>query len=446
MSDIDEDDEKAEIEALLPDFDQILQRARAAGGDLHHTEAQTTHLRELFDRFQLPQMKEVHRDSVINILQQLGYPHLNEEEVKPLIDKATSCDTLFFEDILAVMSSYAELEKARLQEMFAKFDENGNGKLETDEVYTLLKSMGFLYLRGMVKEAIVLVDLDGNGTLNCEELALLMHLCRHTQGFAKDDVVQMSHIFRRQQLARRAPAANCLEDGDKLGEKELPVEHLYAVLKAYFGPQLKAKAQALAKQREQMNGAGITFAELLGWAAQMRDTLFQEYRETFDRFDLNKNGVISMDEMRQGLLSIGYTMSLKAIQEIISSVQREGEWHESWNACEPSLDAFMHFMHRLQRTEGFTASELREINLSFQRFDEDGSRDIDAVELNDMLHNLGHETKYDEVQLLIHQITASPTGRLDFREYVRFMRMHRESELKHIREIYNMNERDQDLD
>lgn len=80
---------------------------------------------------------------------------------------------------------------------------------------------------------------------------------------------------------------------------------------------------------------------------------------------------------------------------------------------------------------------MTEIDAAFDRFDADGSEDIDVVELSDILRHMGYCPRIEQVRAFHAEVDCSGDGTLDRREFIAFMRLRRESELKEILHVFN---------
>lgn len=100
------------------------------------------------------------------------------------------------------------------------------------------------------------------------------------------------------------------------------------------------------------------------------------------------------------------------------------------------FDEFVNLMLIFRKRDGFSKAEAKELDYTFKRFDDNGNDEVETLELCDMLRYLGHATQLDEVQLLAGQVDFNNSGSLDFREFLRLMRMHREEELSQCHEVW----------
>jgi len=101
------------------------------------------------------------------------------------------------------------------------------------------------------------------------------------------------------------------------------------------------------------------------------------------------------------------------------------------------FDAFVRFVDRCRQLEGFASVEIKELNEVFQRFDSDVSGEIESIELLSMLRYLGFSTSLEVVHGMVKVVDANQSGGLDFQEYLRLMRAHRELELEDVQAVFS---------
>lgn len=100
------------------------------------------------------------------------------------------------------------------------------------------------------------------------------------------------------------------------------------------------------------------------------------------------------------------------------------------------FDEFVNFMLKLKTREGFSIAEVKQFKLVFDRFDDNNNGEVEVLELADVLRYLGRTVKLDELQVLISQVDFNGSGALEFEEFLRLMRIHREEEVNKIRQAY----------
>jgi Ca2+-binding EF-hand superfamily protein len=444
------------LNSMLPDAQMVMERLKG-GFSGEFSEPELERMKATFVRYKVPDTQEVHQDDLKAILEHLGYTQIKEDEVLELSKTITDYSTLELPDFIRFVQKYAETEHHRFQAMFNEFDDDQSGALDEEELVKFLTFLGFTPLRKMVKEALAMVDVDGNGTLDFEEVVLLLHVYRYSEGFTAEEIQGLTGIFNRDLKIHK--------DGTKA--TTVPADALANILMQFFGPVVaewakdlqneimsggtsqKQKTSEAAQDGEKVIPTGVTFSECLLWARKLRDKEFDMYRKAFHDFDDDGSGAISMQELKACIKHCGYTLPQKAVNELLTEAKDRGEWHGPDFAedpdCEMDYDVFVHVMQILHESEGFAKGEVEEIQSCFDKFDEDQSGDMDVIELTDLLHYMGHTTKMDEVQLLVAKVDYNCSGTLHFREFLRLMRLHREDEVNLIRDVYEEHEDDEEM-
>ncbi|CAK9039838.1 unnamed protein product, partial [Durusdinium trenchii] len=440
---------KKKAQSLLPDLNLVLERLRSGNEGL--SESEMERYGAAFVRFKDPDGPELHKDELPSMLSFLGFPNTDPEKCREIADDCADYETFEKSDFLEFMEKWIAWERERYKEIFASYDDDGSGFLDTTELMTFVSSLGFTPLRSMVKEALDLVDMDRNGLLDFEEVVLLMHCYRHSEGFTLDELQTITAIYQDvvDQVSRRREGTNLL-----------PAEMLGDVLVQFFGPAQAQKAREMQQEciarmnkRESNRPSsqsqharpkttfGMGFHEVLLWARRLREKEFENYREAFRKFDEDGSDSIDMDELQNVIKTLGYTMTKATIREIKQAAFARTDLDDMCARTSSEVldsecmdyDSFVHFMMMLQQSDGFSSAEIQEIKDTFKKFDEDGSGDIDVCELRDMLRFQGHAASMDEVRRLHSRVDFNGSGALDMAEFIRFMRLYREEMLESVR-------------
>jgi len=428
-------------ESFLPDVSEVISRLRS--GAEGFSQAELDRMATTFMRFKDPDSPELHKDELVNVLKHLGYQQLDKVKILEMADSISSYPTLEKADFMAFMEKHAEFETNAYKQLFEQFDEDNSGFLDSEEIVTFLSSLGFTPLRSMVKEAMDLVDLDGNGQLDFEETVIMLHVYKHSEGFTLDEISELTAAYKT--------AQDALDDSSAIHHKNaqtLPADKLADMLVRFFGPaaaeasveiQTDVQTRAAGKGGDTGVPLGLNFQEAVVWARKLRDKEFHDFRDAFDKFDEDKSNSIDRNELAKIIASLGFTIPQKTIDEMIEEANSRGDIPDEKlkdGGVELDYDAFVHLMKILQENDGFSEEEIAEIQDTFEKFDEDGSGDIDVIELSDMLRHLGHMAIIEEVRRIHSKVDFNGNGALDFREFVRFMRLHREEEIHHIRDAF----------
>merc|ERR1719410_1847432 len=90
--------------------------------------------------------------------------------------------------------SLSEAQIAELRAAFVKFDKDSDGHISTNELGSLLRSLGHNPKQREVENMINEVDVDGNGTIDFTELLSLMAV-RNTGGDSQDELLEAFRSF-----------------------------------------------------------------------------------------------------------------------------------------------------------------------------------------------------------------------------------------------------------
>jgi len=429
----------------LPDVSEVISRLRAGAEGFSSTEMER--IQSAFQRFKDPDNPEIHKDELPKVLMHLGYTQISEDHVKELADSITKFPNLEKGEFIYFMEKHVEYEFDAFKEIFERFDEDGNGTLDADELCVFLSSLGFTPLRSIIRESLDLVDLDGNGVLDFEETVILMHVYRHSEGFTIDELQELTTVFMEQQSAAQTNAKST-------DERLLPADRLYHLLLQFFGPRaadfsqdLQQELSSAGRRRSVMAAQGaaaqvasgpaaLTFQEAVLWARRFREKMFMNYREVFNKYDDDNSNSIDMCEVRNVIKDLGFTIPQKTVDELVYEARVRGDIVNRTEDTNLDYDSFVHFMQILNENDGFNAEEITRIQKTFHKFDLDGSGDISSIELADMLRELGQCSRMEEVRSLLSAVDINGNGVLDMREFIRFMRLFREKQLARVKMVF----------
>ncbi|CAE7217206.1 unnamed protein product [Symbiodinium pilosum] len=391
-------------------------------------EATVQRMRMVFNRFRNSTGNEILQDDLPHAMEFLGYVVTSEEELNQVAAQVTSFREMDFNEFLEFVEKYSRAQFDLYQEMFDTFDADGSGEIEITELRKLLLSIGMVVVRQMIDEALEVVDADGNGQLNFEEFIYFLTVYQHTEGFTKAEVKTMWNIY-----------SGFVAEAVKLKRGQLlQIEDLKDALVAVFGLHSEGHAVRIAhklcnnangQKRQFGANEGLSFHEFLIFARGLRIAEQAEYRKHFKRFDQDGSGNINAIELRDVLQALGYRPMRQVIGEVLEEVDFEHD-------AELDFEEFFHFMLLFKQRDGFSQKELQEYAEVFRKFDRDESDNINVHELGDMLRYLGFSVGTDNLYMLLAQVDVNRNGTLDCNEFLRLMRLHRESELKRLHDIF----------
>mmetsp|Transcript_57813 Transcript_57813/g.163142 ORF Transcript_57813/g.163142 Transcript_57813/m.163142 type:complete len:1165 (+) Transcript_57813:75-3569(+) len=433
----------------LRDLESLI--AKHDGTNFSDTEIQRMLM--AFKRFKVPDSGDLHMGDLPELLRYLGHVMTQEEGIQPMVKEITPYEYMDFEEFQGFMQKYIPYEHEQFHVAFDKYDADGSGEISVQELRKLIQDLGFMPVRLMIKEALQMVDSDNNGQLDFDELMSFLIVYGYTEGFTRQEIAELRRIFSHFSV-----------EGDGEG-RVLPAECLSDALVQFFGVHIFESAKKMedalkSGQGMQKSAFGASpggksenlhFAEFIIFARKSREAAHEklskkypnlrarakvedpEGDKTFAKADTDGSGGISMDELRKSMVDMRYTPLKQNIEEIFSEVIEEG-----WTAgVELDFNEFFDFMLILRQREGFLRAQVEEMRSVFSRFDDDGSGEISALELSDLFRHLGYTATLDDIHIFVRQVDENGSNQLDFREFLRLMRLHREQELAHIREEFD---------
>lgn len=431
----------------FPSCKEILERL--FGSEKGFSRKTQVRIQQAFTRFKVPGGHEVHMDDVDELLHYLGHVMTEPDQLIPLVRQVTEYDYIDFNEFLNFLHLYVPWEKAQIQIFFNEFDDDGSGEISVSELRKLMSALGFSPLRGMVEEALKLVDENGSRALDFEELCTFLAVYQYTEGFTLSEVAELRFSFNRYSKGTGETAT-------------LPPEDLSDALVLVFGLSISEFALKLTEQLT--SGQGLTkssfaasrdvpetlaFAEFLVFARKIREAQLDQLKHDhpdwaprafnksdqaeFIGLDQDGNGLISETELKHILGTMDYT-PLKPVLDQIFSIIADGPWTSD---RELDFDEFFDFMRLYIQREGFTKAEMDDLIEAFERFDNDGSGEISVVELDQMLRHLGYAVKLDDIRDLVAKVDENSSGQLDVREFLKLMRLFRQRDLVGVKKTFN---------
>lgn len=155
----------------------------------------------------------------------------------------------------------------------------------------------------------------------------------------------------------------------------------------------------------------------------------QEYRDTFNSFDKDGSGTISVEEIARAMKNIGNEMSEEEVREMVKDLDQDG-------SGEIDFEEFTTLMHRTEEPaqeetvpeeaiqeepaqEEFTEQE-DEVIRAFKSFDRDDSGTLSMSEFKDILTSFDDKLNDYEIENIFKQADLDHDGQLNYREFVKF--------------------------
>jgi len=152
-------------------------------------------------------------------------------------------------------------------------------------------------------------------------------------------------------------------------------------------------------------------------------------RAQFNGVDDDGDGLISEKELAAALSTMGYTPLKQLMDEIYAEVDKDGN-------RSLDLDEFFDFTLISTQREGFSQENFNRLRRVFEQVDVDDSGEINALELAGLFRQMGYRSTLDEIHVFVQKVDVNGSNQLDFREFLRLMRLHREDELNNILKVF----------
>jgi len=143
---------------------------------------------------------------------------------------------------------------------------------------------------------------------------------------------------------------------------------------------------------------------------EIPDIKLKEYRDAFEMFDKDKDGVITAKELANVMRSLNQDPTENELREMIDEVDLNGNG-------KIDFEEFVQLMNRRARD---TDTE-EEIIQAFRVFDKDGNGTISSNELRHIMSTLGEKLSDDEIEQMIQEADIDGDGYINYEEFVRLM-------------------------
>jgi len=420
-----------------PDFGLVVERFHWDGPGLSEKELRKAE--EQFHVYKTEGQGDVHLDRLYELLTSLFYMTIDEAVIKKLVKEITPFSALEKQELYDFLRKYTQYERDYIRKVFQEFDEDGSGELNTNEVQAVLEAIGCSPFRGTLQRLIEAVDVDHSQTLDFNEFLSLLLVYRQTDGFSHKEVRQLYRTFCRFAVE------------DPQGTKKVPEHRLTAALIFEFGAQAAELARRLASSTtskimktgrspwklaaasirpalSEERGTGLTFRQFTAWSRRMKEAEIAEYVRQFKKFDQSGDGVLDRAEVKTLLAEMGYTPMRSNVDDLFEAVDTDED-----NTI--NLEEYLDVMDYFKKWDGFTGDQAEELQNLFNRY-KDSNGEVSSIQILDIFRSRGVNVSLRKIQQLVAKVDVDGTHSVDFKEFLRLMRLQRESELTDAKEAF----------
>merc|ERR1719259_1040093 len=304
-----------------------------------------------------------------------------------------------------ISSNFSNVQQ--VMDAFKKIDANGDGALSQQELVNGMKAAGMNFNAAEVKAIFALADINQDGEINfvefvsalfpaaadgCAKLRnALKNLNSVKDAFKKLDVDRDGEISF-QEFKNGMSAIVRLSDGElrsvfSMGDVDGDGQVSFSEFARMIIPSVDEKVCQLKK--------------MLGSASAVE--------AAFKKFDVNKDGKISTQELNSGLKGSGMKFSDEEVNTIFAVADLDGDGEIS----------LAEFEHLLGTAPSF--GRIEDVKAAFYRFDANNDGSIDKNELKKMLAATGKNPSDQEVNSMFQKADIDGDGKIDLQEFIRLM-------------------------
>ncbi|KAL5246797.1 hypothetical protein ACHWQZ_G018860 [Mnemiopsis leidyi] len=135
----------------------------------------------------------------------------------------------------------------------------------------------------------------------------------------------------------------------------------------------------------------------------------QEYELAFKNYDVNKDGVISVDELCDLLKRVGLRPSEKEVVEMINSVDMNND----------GVLSFCEFVKLMSRQHNPFITPREQFESVFRVFDRNNSGHLSRVEFKNTLFSIGLRTSEEQLDTILDNLDRNKDGLISKREFLK---------------------------
>ncbi|XP_060063077.1 uncharacterized protein LOC132543579 [Ylistrum balloti] len=356
---------------------------------------------------------------------------------------------------------------ADYKEAFSLFDKDGDGKITSDELQVVMKSLGKNPTASDIRDMINDVDEDANGTIEFEEFVHMMRRSNskttyqdYVEAFKMFDedgnglitLTELKNVMKRlgedltdDELDMMIKSADIDGDGqvnidefvmmmtfslfDKDGDGTITTKELGTVMRSLGQNPTEAELQDMINEVDADGNGEIDFQEFLTMMARKMTSMDsqEELNEAFKVFDRDGNGLISAAELRHVMTNLGEKLTDEEVDEMIREADVDGDGHVNYEGKYNFM--FQMLMDKYDMTlvqikvEFMTCflSVLTEMRDVFKIFDQDGDGVITEQELGIVLNSLGESLSDSDLHDMMLEVDEDGNGEIDFPEFLSMM-------------------------
>jgi len=290
---------------------------------------------------------------------------------------------------------------------FKRFDSNSDGALSQQELVNGIKATELNMSAAEIKAIFVLADVNQDGEINFVEFVSALF------PVASDGLTKL-----RNSMTTLAKVNESFKKLDTDGDGAISFNEFRAGMNN-ITKLSEGEMKAVFAMGDVDGDGQISFSEYARMLIPTADEKICQLKKVlgsvasvesnFKKFDVNNDGKISIDELKNGLKSTGIKMSDIDVDVIFTIADFDGDKEISLPEFEKLLGVAPSF------------GKVEDVKAAFYRFDANNDGSIDKAELKLMLTATGKSPSDQEVDMLFKKGDIDGDGKIDLQEFIKLM-------------------------
>lgn len=299
---------------------------------------------------------------------------------------------------------------------FKRFDTNKDGSLSQQELMVGIGNLGLQFSPQESNSIFAMVDLDKNGEIDYIEFVSALFPAA-ADGLAKF----------RSRLGAITDVKVAFKRFDADGDGSISVTELKNGAGSGFSSGEISAVFALGDADQDGSISFAEFAQLVLPSAREKVGILrrsfnnaQAVQSAFQKFDVNKDGKISCEELRNGLFSSGIKFNDQEVMTIFAIADLDGDG-------EISIDEFMALMGAstaptaAANKQAISFKSIDDVKSAFRRFDVNSDGHLDRNEFRQLLIATSSGNADAQVDEIFRQADSDGDGKVDYQELIKYM-------------------------
>eukprot|EP00913_Durusdinium_trenchii_P015006 g14075.t1 len=351
-----------------------------------------------------------------------GFHTLSEEKCKKLVQEVTVFDYMDFQDFTDFSEKAILEERKGYRQLLKTWEPNScdNFVDPVDNVKSFMKMLKVICTRKSVLDILDVAGLKDEPCNSPQEMLRFLAAYQACEGFSKQDNTCYINV-NNEVSSLRAAFKSCEEKPHAVGpEGRLidPKSLSFGLLR--FGGIYFVEAWRAMKHYQKACAAGVSFYEFLVCARRVRETQLQQVAEYVET--ICGEGENFIEELRSLCRPLGFTLQKVEVVEIC---QEKGIGLDG----PLSLDCAWDFAEHVRSCHGFRKAEQAELVQSFLKFSQ-GEAELAVLKILELLNWLGLGGALEEAHQMLRQVDFNDNGVLDETEFLRLMRLQKETSVR----------------